>query len=128
MPVTESRKARHLVTGVAALALASAMAVATAAPASAVEPDPIILDAGIACEFTLQIDIRGGKRIERTFTDKDGNPVKFLSAGKGFELRFTRCLYSPEQQRSNNRYLRPPRRVIGEPVPGAPRPPLRPLY
>jgi hypothetical protein len=32
------------------------------------------------------------------------------------------------QQRSNNRYLRAPRLVIGEPVPGAPRPPLRPLH
>jgi hypothetical protein len=25
----------------------------------------------------------------RTFTDQDGNPVRFLSAGKGFDLRFT---------------------------------------
>jgi hypothetical protein len=86
MPVTESRKARHLVTGVAALALASAMAVATAAPASAAT---ISLPAGTACEFPLDIEVSGGKRIIREFTDRNGNVVKVIEAGKGFDLTFT---------------------------------------
>ena len=90
MLVTESRKARHLVRGVAALALTSALAVATAAPASAVKPpDPITLEAGLACEFELKIEFSGGKRITREFTDETGNVVKIIEAGKGFELTFT---------------------------------------
>jgi hypothetical protein len=86
MPVTESRTARHLVTGVAALALASAVAVATAAPASAAT---ISLPAGTACEFPLDIELSGGKRIVREFTDQNGNLVKVIEAGKGFDLTFT---------------------------------------
>jgi hypothetical protein len=88
MPVTESRKARHLVAGVTALALGSALAVATAVPASAQET--FELPAGTACaNFGLRIEQTGGKRIERTFTDKDGNVVRLLEAGKGFDLTFT---------------------------------------
>jgi hypothetical protein len=87
MPVTESRKARHLVAGVTALALGSALAVATAVPASAQET--FELPAGTACDFGLRIEQTGGKRIEKTFTDKDGNLVRLLQAGKGFDLTFT---------------------------------------
>jgi hypothetical protein len=89
MPVIESRKARHLVAGVTALALASAAAVATAAPASAAAPDfAFELLAGEGCDFALGVVGTGDKRIMRTFTDQDGNPVRFLSAGKGFDLTF----------------------------------------
>ena len=55
MPLTESRKARHLVAGATILALASAVAVATAASASAAprhgQPDfePFVLPADQAC-------------------------------------------------------------------------------
>jgi hypothetical protein len=90
MPVTESRQARHLVTGVAALALASAVAVATAAPASAADPDfSFDLEAGVACAFPLRVEGTGDKRIMREFTDQNGNVVRLLSAGKGFDLTFT---------------------------------------
>jgi hypothetical protein len=88
MPVTKSRKARHLVAGVTALALGSAVAVATAAPASAQDFE-IHLPAGIACSFPLLIEGSGGKRIMRQVTDQNGNVVKVLEAGKGFVLEFT---------------------------------------
>jgi hypothetical protein len=88
MPVTKSRTARHLVAGVTALALGSAVAVATAAPASAQELD-LTLEAGLACDFELHIEGTGDKRIMREFTDQNGNVVRLLSAGKGFDLTFT---------------------------------------
>jgi hypothetical protein len=98
MPVTESRKARRLVTGVAALALASSVAVATAAPAAAAPPVTgppvdnldIVVPAGLACaDFDLHVVGTGSKQIMKTFTDQDGNPVKVITAGKGFDLTFT---------------------------------------
>lgn len=89
MPVMESRRAIHLASGVAALALASAVAVA--APASAVEEDiEYDLPAGTACEkIHLFVEGTGSKRISRTFSDQDGNVVRTLAAGKGFDLTFT---------------------------------------
>jgi hypothetical protein len=89
MPVTESRKAGRLAPGVAALALASALAVA--APASAAAPPfTIDLPAGLACAgFDLRVEGTGDKRIMRTFTDQNGQVVRLLSAGKGFDLTFT---------------------------------------
>jgi hypothetical protein len=87
MPVTETRKARHLVPRVAALALASALSVGTAATAAADEP--LVFPAGVACDFELLVEFTGGNRITREFTDKDGNVVRILSAGKGFDLTFT---------------------------------------
>src|SRR4249920_2556986 len=82
MPVTASRKARHLAPYVAALALAPALAVATAAPASA-DLGPIDLPAGVACaSFDLRVAGTGDKRIMREFTDENGNVVRLLSAGK----------------------------------------------
>jgi hypothetical protein len=87
MPVRETRKTRHLALGVAALALASALSVAPAATAGAAEP--LVFPAGVACDFELLVEFTGGNRITREFTDKDGNVVRILSAGKGFELTFT---------------------------------------
>jgi hypothetical protein len=77
------------VAGVTALALGSAAAVVTAAPASAVDDLHLVLPAGLACAFTLGVDGTGSKQITRTFTDENGNPVRLLSAGKGFDLTFT---------------------------------------
>ena len=88
MPVTTNRKTRHLVAGVTALALGSALAVATAVPASA---QTFELPAGTACaDFDLRIEQTGGKRIIREFRDQNGNLVRLLQAGKGFDLTFTR--------------------------------------
>jgi hypothetical protein len=98
VPVTKSRKARHLASGVAALAVASAMAVATAAAASATPPvsTPVgdllfeRLPAGLACaSFDLRVDGTGSKQKMKEFTDEAGNPVKVITAGKGYDLTFT---------------------------------------
>jgi hypothetical protein len=88
MPVTERRKTRHLALGVAALALASALSVAPAATAGAADVSYDFL-AGEACDFALHAEGTGGIRITREFTDEDGNLVRILSAGKGFDLTFT---------------------------------------
>ena len=50
----------------------------------------IVLPQGQACaEFGITIDITTpDHRVERTFYDKNGNPVRYLSAGKGNQLVF----------------------------------------
>ena len=90
MPVTE-RKVRHLASCVAAFALASAVPVATAAQVSAAEPDfQLTLPAGVACaDFDVLVEGTGDNRIMREFTDQNGNVVRILAAGKGFDLTFT---------------------------------------
>jgi len=53
-------------------------------------PDTVIeLPAGLACDFDLRIEIRGGEQVFREFTDHNGNVVRTLSAGRGFALSFT---------------------------------------
>jgi hypothetical protein len=64
-------------------------ALAVSADAVAAEHD-VVFPAGEACEYELALDIAGGdKRVERTFVDADGNPVRMLSAGVGAQLTFT---------------------------------------
>lgn len=71
----------------AAGTLALGAALGGAAPASA---DTVAFPAGLACaDFDLGIDIDGGARVEREFTDRDGNVVRTLSAGTGAALTFT---------------------------------------
>jgi hypothetical protein len=91
MSVTQGRKATRLASWAAALAVASALAVGTPVPVSAAEPDfSIDLPAGVACAgFDLRVEGMGDKRIMREFTDRNGNVVRLLSAGKGFTLTFT---------------------------------------
>ena len=73
---------------VAALASTTVFAVSTNA-AIAAEHD-VVIPAGTACDFDLAIDIAGGdQRVERTFVDANGNPVRTLSAGVGSQLTFT---------------------------------------
>jgi hypothetical protein len=72
---------------VAVVALTAALAVS--ADAVAAEHD-VVFPAGVACEFELALDLAGGdKRVERTFVDANGNPVRMLSAGVGSQLTFT---------------------------------------
>jgi hypothetical protein len=90
MSVTQGRKATRLAPWAAALAVALALAVGTPVPVSAAEPDfSIDLPAGVACAFDLGVEGTGDKRIMREFTDRNGNVVRLLSAGKGFTLTFT---------------------------------------
>ncbi|MCW2811989.1 MAG: hypothetical protein JWP61_2447 [Friedmanniella sp.] len=75
---------------VATLAIASALVIATAAPASAADPDfTLDLAAGLACAFPLRIQGSGDKRIMKEFTNRNGDVVRLLAAGKGFDLTFT---------------------------------------
>jgi hypothetical protein len=73
------------------LVSAAAIAVGSAAPVSSAPPPEhdIELEAGQACEFGVGIDFSGGNRIVREFTDADGDVVRIIDAGKGFELTFT---------------------------------------
>jgi hypothetical protein len=91
MSVTQGRKATRLAPWAAALAVAWALAVGTPVPVSAAEPDFFFdLPAGVACaEFGLHVEGTGDKRIMREFTDRNGNVVRTLAAGKGFRLTFT---------------------------------------
>ncbi|MET0919111.1 MAG: hypothetical protein ABWY07_11895 [Burkholderiales bacterium] len=60
-------------------------------PATAADP-PDFTDfypAGVACDFDLSIEGRGGNQVSREFTDKNGNVVRLLTAGKGPALTFT---------------------------------------
>ena len=87
MSVTQGRKATRLALWAAALAVALALAVGAPVPASAAEPDfSIDLPAGVACAFDLGVEGTGDKRIMREFTDRNGNVVRTLVAGKGFTL------------------------------------------
>lgn len=90
MSVTQGRKVARLAPLAAALALASALAVGTPVPVSAAPADLFFeLDAGVACAFPLRVEGTGDKRIMREFTDRNGNVVRLLAAGKGFTLTFT---------------------------------------
>jgi hypothetical protein len=74
------------------LASAAAMAVGSVAPVSAAPECPfdICVPAGDACEgFAVGIDVSGGNRIMRKFKDREGNVIRTLEAGQGFELTFT---------------------------------------
>ena len=58
--------------------------------ASAADPPDQVLDlpAGVGCEFALHIEIRGGTQVFKEFTDKNGEVVRILMAGKGSALLF----------------------------------------
>jgi hypothetical protein len=90
MSVTQGRKATRLAPWAAALAVASALAVGTPVSVSAAASDvEFDLPAGQACAFPLHVVGTGDKRIMREFTDRNGNVVRTLAAGKGFTLTFT---------------------------------------
>jgi hypothetical protein len=95
MPVTESRKARRLAPGVAALALASALALA---PVTASAVPPVFTPeqdfesdytAGTACPFELLVQGSGSEKTVKGFTDQSNNS-RLLAPGKGWNLTFSR--------------------------------------
>ncbi|MGC5169800.1 hypothetical protein ACLQ2Q_04020 [Microbacterium sp. DT81.1] len=76
--------------GVAALLAAAFSVAALPSAALAAEPYDAQFPAGQACSFELGLNITsGGNMVEREFTDREGNVVRTLTAGKGFGLTFT---------------------------------------
>ena len=50
----------------------------------------IELPPGLACDFALRIEITGeGTQVYKEFMDKDGNLIRTLAAGKGWDFLFT---------------------------------------
>jgi hypothetical protein len=73
-----------------AVILTLAMAVGSGSLTTAAEPEVIDLPAGVACpDFALRVEIRGSSLVMKEFTDRNGNVVRLLSAGKGPALTFT---------------------------------------
>jgi hypothetical protein len=72
------------------LACMVAVMLGYAGKATAADPDfTVVLPAGTACTFDLQIDGFGGHRQFKAFTDKNGNVVRTLETGTGSALTFT---------------------------------------
>lgn len=72
------------------LAIAALSVVAMLAGVSRAVAAPIDFPAGVACSFPLRLDIATpANRVDRTFTDSNGNPLRILSVGKGNVLTFT---------------------------------------
>ena len=69
--------------------LACTFAAVLGCASSAAADDLTDFPAGLACAFALRIESSGGNRIERSFFDKSGNFVRFISAGTGSALTFT---------------------------------------
>ena len=68
----------------AAAAVASTAALALSADAAIAAPIHDVFPAGVACTFGLAVDgVGGDRRVDRTFEDADGNPVRAISAGVG---------------------------------------------
>ncbi len=77
------------------LILTLAAMLCSGTPASAVDPPDLEIDfpAGAACWFDLRVGISfNPNRVDRQFTDKNGNVVRLLTAGKGSTLVFTNLL------------------------------------
>ena len=73
-----------------AAAVASAGVLALSADAALAAPVHLEFPAGTACTFGLAVDGAGGDhQVTREFADADGNIVRMLSAGRGFQLTFT---------------------------------------
>lgn len=82
----------HRLACVVGIVLLTLMAGATLSRAAQSPPDAtVVFPAGVACAgFDLQVDIwNNPHRVIREFSDKSGNAVRLLTAGKGSTLAFT---------------------------------------
>jgi len=68
---------------------AGAMTVALAVVSPGAVAASTVFDAGVACDFQLIVDGQGGHMVQKVFVDKNGDPVRFLTAGTGQALTFT---------------------------------------
>ena len=74
----------------------AAFTAGAAQPAYAQE-DPFILPTGLACpNFNLGLGSTGGNLHTREFTDRSGNVVRTITAGKGVVLTYTN--YGPDPE------------------------------
>jgi hypothetical protein len=89
---------------VACAAVATAALLALAGPATASDPFVIDLPAGLACaDFDLRIEGFGdANRVDKEFTDQDGNILRTLSAGTGDTLRYTNLATGATYQSKSN--------------------------
>jgi hypothetical protein len=75
-----------------ALCAITAVGVALGLPSpAAAETNPdFVLPLGVACaDFALGLSTKGGNQVYREFIDRNGNVVRWLSAGKGNVQTFT---------------------------------------
>lgn len=89
---TTHRQCRSTLATMAAPILALAAVFGSGSPAVSADPVPdatLVFPAGRACQFELQVDVFGANQVYREFTDRNGNVVRTLSAGKGSALTFT---------------------------------------
>lgn len=76
-------------------ALLAALTLTAAQPASA--DAPLILPLGQGCPgFNLGLEATGGNLHTKDFTDKNGNVVRSITAGKGVVLTFTNYGTNPD--------------------------------
>jgi hypothetical protein len=86
----------------AACAVAVITLVSSASHSIAAKPAPppdivFELDPGVACDFPLGVEIATNQnRVFKEFTDKNGNVVRILTAGKGNALTFINLLTNEE--------------------------------
>jgi hypothetical protein len=91
-PKTTYRRHRGVLSVmIVAFILTLATVLGSGSPATAADPPDTVLDLppGLACNFGLHVEISGGNQVMKEFTDKNGNIVRTLSAGKGSALSFT---------------------------------------
>lgn len=80
--------ARHAVLA-AMVMVAANPGISFAQKAESPEPQVFDVPAGLGCEFELRIAQTGGNLILKEFYDRDGNKLRILQAGKGFDLVLT---------------------------------------
>ena len=57
---------------------------------SVAQTGPLTFDQGVACkDFAITVSFMGGNQVYREFLDREGKPIRWLSAGKGTALTFT---------------------------------------
>jgi len=93
-PKTTYRRHRGVLSVmIVAFILTLAAVLGSRSPATAADPPGVReleFQAGVACnDFDLRVEIRGGNQVVKEFTDKNGNVVCMLFAGKGSALLFT---------------------------------------
>jgi hypothetical protein len=74
--------------GAAAVLGAAIAAMAIPVPAQAAPDFVLVFPAGLACDFELEVSGTGGPTVTKEFTDRDGNLVRTLTAGRGTALTF----------------------------------------